>query len=65
MRRPSGLGRYLRLLRIFWSNAVTTDLEYRVNFWSNAFLSLFWLVWAAAGIGDPHSGASERPLSTS
>lgn len=47
----NGLGRYLRLLRIFWANAVATELEYRVNFWSNAFLSLFWLVWAAAGIG--------------
>jgi ABC-2 type transport system permease protein len=43
--------RYLRLLRIFWSNAFATELEYRVNFWSNALLSLFWLGWAAAGIG--------------
>lgn len=50
-REVGGLRRYLRLLRIFWSNAVTTDLEYRVNFWSNAFLNLFWLGWAAAGIG--------------
>ena len=47
----TGVRRYLRLLRIFWSNALATELEYRVNFWSNALLSLFWLGWAAAGIG--------------
>lgn len=43
--------RYFRLLRLFWANALAMELEYRVNFWSNAFLSLFWLTWAAAGIG--------------
>lgn len=43
--------RYWRLLRIFWANALATELEYRVNFWSNAVLSLFWLGWAAAGTG--------------
>lgn len=44
-------GRYLRLLGIFWRNAIATELEYRLNFWSNAALSLFWLVWAGLGIG--------------
>lgn len=43
--------RYLRLLRIFWSATVQTELEYRLNFVSNALLSVFWLVWAALGVG--------------
>lgn len=42
--------RYVRLLRIFWSNAFATELEYRLNFVSNAVLSLFWLGWAIAGM---------------
>jgi len=42
--------RYLRLLAIFWRSAVTTELEYRVNFLSNALLSVFWVVWAAVGV---------------
>ena len=41
--------RYVRLLRIFWGNALSTELEYRAAFWANAFLSLFWLAWAALG----------------
>jgi len=41
--------RYARLLRIFWGNALSTELEYRAAFWANAFLSLFWLAWAALG----------------
>jgi ABC-2 type transport system permease protein len=41
--------RYLGLLRIFWGNALSTELEYRAAFWANAFLSLFWLGWAALG----------------
>ena len=50
---PGGqrLRRYLRLLRIFWSATVQAELEYRLNFVSNALLSLFWLVWAALGVG--------------
>ena len=43
--------RYLRLLRIFWSATVQAELEYRLNFVSNALLSLFWLVWAVLGVG--------------
>lgn len=42
--------RYLRLLRIFYKNALTSELEYRLNFWSNIGLSLFWLVWAALSV---------------
>lgn len=43
--------RYFRLLRIFWGNTLTTELEYRAAFWANAGLSVFWLVWAALGAG--------------
>ncbi|MEX0698897.1 MAG: ABC-2 family transporter protein [Acidimicrobiia bacterium] len=43
------MSRYWRLLRIFWGNALSTELEYRAAFWANAFLSLFWLGWAALG----------------
>jgi ABC-2 type transport system permease protein len=42
--------RYLRLLGIFWRTALSTELEYRVNFLSNAVMSLFWVVWAGIGI---------------
>ena len=42
--------RYLRLLGIFWRSAVSTELEYRVNFASNTVMSLFWLVWAGVGV---------------
>lgn len=45
------MGRYPRLLGIFWRNALATELEYRLNFWSNAALSAFWLAWAALGVG--------------
>ena len=44
------MSRYLRLLGIFWRAALSTELEYRVNFLSNAVMSLFWVVWAGAGI---------------
>ncbi len=43
--------RYLRLLRIFWGNTLAAEMEYRTAFWANAALSLFWLAWAAVGIG--------------
>ncbi|HKX74712.1 MAG TPA: ABC-2 family transporter protein [Acidimicrobiia bacterium] len=42
--------RYLRLLRIFWGNTLSTEMEYRAGFWSNAALSLFWLAWAALSV---------------
>ena len=41
---------YLRMLGIFWKNALLAELEYRANFWSNIGLSLFWLLWAALGV---------------
>jgi ABC-2 type transport system permease protein len=44
------MSRYLRLLGIFWRAALSTELEYRVNFLSNAVMSLFWVVWAGIGI---------------
>jgi len=43
--------RYLRLLGIFWRNSVATEMEYRLNFVANAILSVFWLGWAAVGVG--------------
>jgi ABC-2 type transport system permease protein len=42
--------RYLRLLRIFYENTLLNEMEYRVNFWSNIGVSLFWLVWAALSV---------------
>lgn len=49
-----GIGRrrrYVRLLGIFWRNSVATEMEYRMNFIANAVLSVFWLAWAAVGVG--------------
>ena len=42
--------RYLRLLGIFYRYSLLQELEYRVNFLANMFMSLFWLVWAVVGI---------------
>jgi ABC-2 type transport system permease protein len=42
--------RYLRLLTIFYKNSILKELEYRVNFLSNAFMSVFWLVWGVVGV---------------
>lgn len=39
-----------RLLAIFYKNTLISELEYRLNFWSNLGLSLFWLVWAALSV---------------
>lgn len=43
-------GQYFRLLGIFYKNTLISELEYRVQFWANVGLSLFWLVWAALGV---------------
>ncbi len=42
--------RYFKLLRIFYQNTLANELEYRLNFWSNLALSLFWLAWAALSV---------------
>ncbi len=42
--------RYLRLLAIFYRYSILKELEYRVNFLANAFMSFFWLAWAIVGI---------------
>lgn len=42
--------RYLRLLGIFYRATFATELEYRLNFWSNIGMSVFWLVWAALSV---------------
>jgi ABC-2 type transport system permease protein len=44
------MGRYLRLLRIFYHNTLANEMEYRLSFWSNLGLSLFWLTWAALSV---------------
>ncbi len=44
------MGRYLRLLTIFYENTFISELEYRLSFWSNLLLSLFWLFWAALSV---------------
>ncbi|HSJ53246.1 MAG TPA: ABC-2 family transporter protein [Anaerolineae bacterium] len=41
---------YTRLLSIFYKNTLMGEMEYRLNFWANLALSLFWLVWAALSV---------------
>ncbi len=41
---------YLKLLGIFYRSAIAGELEYRLNFWSNVLLSLFWLAWSVLGV---------------
>ncbi len=41
---------YLRLLTLFYKNTLISELEYRLNFWANLALSLFWLIWAALSV---------------
>jgi ABC-2 type transport system permease protein len=43
--------RYLRLLAIFYKNCLLTDLEYRVNFLTNVFMSAFWIFFALVSLG--------------
>jgi len=43
-------GTYLRLLGIFYRNSLLNEMEYRLKFWANVGLSLFWLVWAALSV---------------
>jgi ABC-2 type transport system permease protein len=42
--------RYLKLLSVFYKYSILKELEYRVNFLSNAFMSIFWLVWGIVGV---------------
>lgn len=42
--------RILRLLSIFYRNALYTEMEYRANFIANAFMSAFWLAFAILGL---------------
>lgn len=41
--------RYLKLLGIFYRFSLLKELEYRVNFITNAFMSIFWLAWGVIG----------------
>jgi ABC-2 type transport system permease protein len=42
--------RYLKLLTIFYRYSILKELEYRVNFIANVFMSAFWLAWAIIGV---------------
>lgn len=42
--------RYLKLLAIFYRYSIVKELEYRVNFLSNAFMSVFWMVWGVVSV---------------
>jgi ABC-2 type transport system permease protein len=35
---------------VFYKNSVLKELEYRVNFIANVFMSVFWFVWAIVGV---------------
>jgi ABC-2 type transport system permease protein len=41
---------YVRLLGIFYRNALMNELEYRLNFWSRILMQLFWLGWSIVGL---------------
>lgn len=41
--------KYLKLLGIFWRYSILRELEYRVNFLTNALMSIFWLFWGVIG----------------
>ncbi len=41
--------KYFHLLAIFWKFSILKELEYRVNFATNAFMSIFWLAWGVIG----------------
>ncbi len=43
--------RYLRLLSVFYKYSILQELEYRVNFLANAFMSVFWVAWSVVSIG--------------
>jgi ABC-2 type transport system permease protein len=42
--------RYLKLLAILYRYSILKELEYRVNFIANVFMSVFWLAWAIIGV---------------
>ncbi|MCC7165335.1 MAG: ABC-2 family transporter protein [Anaerolineae bacterium] len=43
------LALYSRLIFLWWKFSILKELEYRVNFLTNAFMSVFWLVWGVLG----------------
>jgi len=44
------MSRHLRLLKIFYQNTLSNELEYRLNFWANILQSLFWMGWASVSV---------------
>lgn len=40
---------YSRLTFLWWKFSILKELEYRVNFLTNAFMSIFWLAWGILG----------------
>lgn len=41
--------KYLNLITIFYRYSILAELEYRVNFVTNALMSVFWLGWGVIG----------------
>ncbi len=41
--------KHLKLLGVFWRFSILSEMEYRVNFVTNALMSIFWLVWGVIG----------------
>lgn len=47
--RTRTLKRYGRLVLLWWKFSILKEMEYRVNFLTNAFMSVFWLAWGILG----------------
>ncbi|WP_423222420.1 ABC transporter permease [Candidatus Amarolinea aalborgensis] len=41
---------YLKLLKAFYRNAILVELEYRVNFLINVFMTAFWFAWTLVSV---------------
>ncbi len=41
---------YLRLLKAFYRNAILIELEYRINFLTNVFMTAFWFAWTLVSV---------------
>ena len=44
------MGRYLKLLGIYYRSALLAEMEYRANFISNLIYSVLWAFWIVAGV---------------
>lgn len=41
---------YLKLLKAFYRNAILIELEYRINFLTNVFMTAFWFAWTLVSV---------------